>query len=141
GEVVDPDGAVLAEHDGTFRFTVGQRKGTGVSTGERTYVLDVDPQANRVVVGPAELLARRGLLAERISWVAEEPPDGGPFEADVRIRYRGDDVPAVVRPAEDGRSATVEFRRPERAIAPGQSVVFYRGDEVLGGGRIREAIA
>ena len=140
GEVVDGDGNVLAEHDGTFRFTVGQRKGTGISTGERTYVLDVDARSNRVVVGPAELLARGGLVAERISWVDDEPPAHGPFEVDVRVRYRGDDVPAVVHPSDDGGTATVEFRRPERAIAPGQSVVFYRGVEVLGGGRIREAI-
>jgi tRNA-specific 2-thiouridylase len=139
GHVVDADGNVLAEHDGTFRFTIGQRKGTGVSTGARTYVVDIDAGANRVVVGPAELLARRGLVAERVSWVAGAPPARGPFEAEVRVRYRGEDVPAVIEPSADGSGARVEFRRPERAIAPGQSVVFYRGDEVLGGGRILEA--
>jgi tRNA-specific 2-thiouridylase len=136
GEVVSVDGTVLAQHDGTFRFTIGQRRGLGVSTGARTYVVDVDARSNRVVVGPDELLARRGLLAERVSWVAGAPPSGGPFEAEVRVRYRGDDVPAVVEPSADGTGARVEFRRPERAIAPGQSVVFYRGDELLGGGRI-----
>jgi tRNA-specific 2-thiouridylase len=133
---VSVDGTVLAQHDGTFRFTIGQRRGLGVSTGARTYVVDVDARSNRVVVGPDELLARGGLLAERVSWVAGAPPSGGPFEAEVRVRYRGDDVPAVVEPSADGTGARVEFRRPERAIAPGQSVVFYRGDELLGGGRI-----
>ena len=91
-----------------------------------------------MVVGPEELLGRRGLVADRVRWVAGCAPDGGPFEAEVRIRYRGEDVPAVVEPAAGGR-ARVEFRRQQRAVAPGQSVVFYRSDEVLGGGRILEA--
>jgi len=139
GDVVGPDGAVLAAHEGTFRFTIGQRRGLGVSTGARTYVVDVDAPANRVVVGPEELLARRGLVAEGVSWVAGGPPPAGPFEGEVRVRYRGDDVPAVVDPSAGGTEAKVEFRRPERAIAPGQSAVFYQGDELLGGGRIRES--
>ncbi|HXF57349.1 MAG TPA: aminomethyltransferase beta-barrel domain-containing protein, partial [Actinomycetota bacterium] len=105
----------------------------------RLYVVDLDREANRVVVGPAELLARRGLVADRVSWVAGEPPEGGPFEADVQIRYRSRPAPAVVHPL-DGARARVEFRAPQRAVAPGQSVVFYRGDEVLGGGRIVEAL-
>ena len=138
GEVVDPAGRVLGTHEGAFRFTVGQRKGTGVSTGERTYVVDVDARANRIVVGPGELLARRGLEADRVTWVAGVPPEDGPFEAEAQIRYRGDAVPAVVVPS--GNRATVEFRVPVRAVAPGQSVALYRGDELLGGGRILAAI-
>lgn len=138
GEVVDPEGRVVGTHRGAFRFTIGQRRGLGVSTSERSYVVDVDQAANRVVVGPERLLARRGLLADRVTWVAGRPPDGGPCECSVRIRYRGDDVPAVVEP--DGESARVEFRSPQRAVAPGQSVVFYRDDELLGGGRIVEAL-
>jgi tRNA-specific 2-thiouridylase len=137
GEIVDPDGAVLGEHDGTFAFTVGQRRGLGVSAGHPVYVVDVDPVRNRVVVGPQELLARRGLSADRASWVAGPFPSEGPFEADVRIRYRGDDVPAVVSPSAAGFD--VEFRTPQRAVAPGQSVVVYRGHELLGGGRIVRA--
>jgi tRNA-specific 2-thiouridylase len=137
GEVVDPDGRVLAEHGGSFRFTIGQRKGTGVSLGERAYVVDVDHSANRVVVGPGELLSRRSLDADRVSWVAGEPPADGPFEAEAQIRYRGGPVPAVIE-AEDDR-LRIEFRRPVRAVAPGQSVVVYRGDELLGGARILRA--
>jgi tRNA-specific 2-thiouridylase len=138
GEVVDAGGAVVGTHRGTFRFTIGQRRGLGVSTGERSYVVDLDPARNRVVVGPGELLARKGLVADRVTWVAGEPPADGPFEAEVRIRYRGEDVPAVVEVAGDG--VRVEFRTPQRAVAPGQSVVFYRGDELLGGGKIVEAL-
>ncbi|HEX5938582.1 MAG TPA: tRNA 2-thiouridine(34) synthase MnmA [Actinomycetota bacterium] len=139
GDVVDPDGAVIGRHRGSFAFTVGQRRGTGVATGQRRYVTDVDATANRVVVGPGQLLERRGLLADRLSWIAGRPPAEGPFEAEVRIRYRGSDVPCVVEPL-GGSGARIEFRVPQRAVAPGQSAVLFRGDEVLGGGRIVEAI-
>jgi tRNA-specific 2-thiouridylase len=139
GDVVDETGDVVGRHDGAFAFTVGQRRGTGVATGERRYVLEVDASGNRVVVGPGELLAKRGLVADRASWVAGRPPAEGPFEAAVRIRYRGDDAPAVIEPIADDRFR-VEFRTPQRAVAPGQRAVVYRGDEVLGGGRIVEPI-
>ncbi|HWC32288.1 MAG TPA: aminomethyltransferase beta-barrel domain-containing protein, partial [Actinomycetota bacterium] len=132
GEVVDGSGRIVGTHRGTFRFTVGQRRGIGVSTRDRVYVTDIDTSANRVVVGPASLLARGGLVADRVTWVEGAP--GGPFEADVKLRYRGSDVPAVVVP--DGTRARVEFRAPQAGVAPGQSVVFYAGDELLGGGRI-----
>jgi tRNA-uridine 2-sulfurtransferase len=138
GEVVDQDGRLLGEHRGSFRYTIGQRRGLGVSTGQRSYVLDVDATANRVVVGPGELLARRGLLADRLHWVAGAPPADGPFEAEVRVRYRGDAVVAVIEVERD--AARVEFRAPQRGVAPGQSVVVYRGEELLGGGRIVESV-
>ena len=139
GEVVDPQGVVLAHHDGAAAFTVGQRRGLGVSRSEPTYVLEVDAPSNRVVVGPAELLSRRGLVADRVSWVAGAPPADGPFEAEVRIRYRGGDAPAVIRP--EGDRVHVGFATPQRGVAPGQSVVFYRGDELLGGARILSSFA
>jgi tRNA-specific 2-thiouridylase len=138
GDVVDPGGNVLGRHRGAHRFTIGQRRGIGVSTRERTYVLDVDAATNRVVVGPGELLARRGLRADRVRWVAGRRPAEGPFEAEVRLRYRGEPVPAVLRADDD--LLHVEFRTPQRGVAPGQSVVAYRGEELLGGGRILEAI-
>jgi tRNA-uridine 2-sulfurtransferase len=137
GDVVDPDGRVLARHGGAAAYTVGQRRGLRVSSPDPSYVLDVDAAANRIVVGPGELLARRGLVADRVSWVAGGPPADGPFEAEIRIRYRGDDVPAVIEPL--GHRFRAEFRTPQRAIAPGQSAVIYREDEVLGGGRIVES--
>jgi tRNA-uridine 2-sulfurtransferase len=134
GAVVDADGRVVGEHDGTFAFTVGQRRGLGVALGRKAYVVDVDAGANRVTVGAAELLSRRGLVADRVTWVAGHAPAERPFEARVRVRYRGDDAPAVISPSLSGFTAT--FREPQRAIAPGQSAVVYRGDEMLGGGRI-----
>ena len=137
GEVVDAAGRVLATHGGTHRFTVGQRRGLGVSTGSRTYVLEVDPRANRVVVGSGDLLARRGLVAERMNWVAGRP--AGPFEAEVKIRYRARDVPAVVEPLGEDE-VRVEFRSQQPAVTPGQAVVVYVGDDVVGGGTISGAV-
>jgi tRNA-specific 2-thiouridylase len=135
GEVVDPAGRVLAEHDGTFAFTVGQRRGLGVALGEPAYVLATDATTNRVVVGPAELLSKRVLDADRVSWVGGGPPGDGPFEAAVRVRSHGDEIDAVVT-VRGADAVEVAFRSPQRALAPGQSAVIYRGDEVLGGGRI-----
>jgi tRNA-uridine 2-sulfurtransferase len=135
GDVVDADGGVLGQHDGTFAFTIGQRRGLGVAVGEAAYVLEVDAARNRVVVGPGELLSRRGLEADRVSWVSGSPPCDTAFEAAVRVRYRGDDIAAVIVPT-GGDSFRVTFRSNQRAIAPGQSVVVYRGDDMLGGGRI-----
>ena len=139
GAVVDVEGQEIGSHDGTFAFTVGQRRGLGVATGERRYVVDVDAASNRVMVGPQALLSRRGLVADRVSWVSGHAPNDGPSEASVRIRYRGDDVPAVIEPL-GGERLRVEFRSPQRAVAPGQSIVMYAGDELLGGGRILEAL-
>ena len=138
GEVVDTEGRVLAHHGGSATFTVGQRRGLGVSGPEPSYVLEIDARANRVVVGPGELLARSGVIADRVSWVAGNPPSAVPFEAEVRIRYRGDDVPAVVESL--GEAVRIEFRTPQRGVAPGQSAVVYRDEELLGGGRIVDAL-
>jgi tRNA-specific 2-thiouridylase len=138
GTVVDPAGCVLAGHDGTFGVTIGQRRGLGVATGERSYVVDIDAGAQRVVVGPRELLSRRGLIADRARWVAGSPPAAGAFDAEAELRYRGAAVASVVVP--DGDRLHVTFDRPQRAVAPGQSVAFYRGRELLGGARILEAV-
>jgi tRNA-uridine 2-sulfurtransferase len=135
GRIVDLDGRDVGTHDGTFAFTIGQRRGLGVALGTPAYVLEVDPPANRVVVGPRELLSRAGLEADLVSWVAGRAPGEGPFEADVRVRYRGEDAPAVVAPIPGGRFR-VEFRSSQAAVAPGQSAVVYRGHELMGGGRI-----
>jgi tRNA-specific 2-thiouridylase len=138
GDVVDSDGVVIGRHPGAATVTIGQRRGLGVAAGERRYVADIEVERNRVIVGPGELLARRGLEADRVSWVAGRPPTDLPFEAQVRIRYRGDDVAAVVTPRASGLD--VEFAAPQRGVVPGQSAVVYQGDELLGGGRIVRAV-
>ena len=138
GEVVDTDGRVLARHAGSAAFTVGQRRGLGVPGPEPSYVLEIDARANIVIVGPGELLARSGAIADRVSWVAGEPPSQVPFEAEVRIRYRGEDVPSVIESL--GDAMRIEFRTPQRGVSPGQSAVVYRGEELLGGGRIVDAL-
>jgi tRNA-uridine 2-sulfurtransferase len=142
GVVENSRGERLGAHDGYFRFTVGQRRGLGVSSADRLYVISIDPEENRVVVGGAPELdtSETELLALRFP--SGEIP-GSVFRAEARVRHRAPEIPATVSPRPDG-SARVEFDRPVRAVAPGQSCVFYRDDVVLGGGviaRSREARA
>jgi tRNA-specific 2-thiouridylase len=134
GEIVDSSGAVLGRHRGVHRLTVGQRKGLGLATGTPMYVLKLEPAAARVVVGPREELGSRTLTATRVNWIAGAPPDG-PQRLTARIRHRHTDAPATVI-SDGATTAHVEFDDPQVAITPGQAVVFYRGDEVLGGGWI-----
>jgi tRNA-uridine 2-sulfurtransferase len=135
GVVENARGERLGEHDGHFRFTVGQRRGLGVSAPERLYVISIDPAANRVVVGSAAEIDSREADVTDLSFPSGERPVHA-FRADVRVRHRAAEVPATVAPRADG-TAHVVFDRPVRAVAPGQSCVFYRGDVVLGGGVLR----
>lgn len=132
GEVVHEDGRVLGSHQGYWRFTVGQRRGLGVAAGAPLYVHAVDASRRRVVVGGRSGLMHRGLEAGGLVWGREPSPEQ---VLQVRIRHRGERVPGRV----DGGRVTLE--RPVWAVAPGQSVVFYDGDEVLGGGVIRRGLA
>lgn len=135
GEIVDVDGRVLGHHDGYYHFTVGQRRGLQLGgLSEPAYVLDVDPSTRRVTVGPAELLEKSELIAERVHWISGDAP-AEPIEVTARVRSRQTDVAATVIPLGEGR-ARVEFAAPLRAAAPGQAVVFYRDDLCLGGGWI-----
>jgi tRNA-specific 2-thiouridylase len=133
GEMVDGDGAVVGEHRGLNHYTVGQRRGLGLATHEKRFVIELDAPRNRVVVGPGELLARAGLEAERVSWVAGPPGAGA--QVAVQIRAHASAVGATVEPL-DGGGALVRFAEAQRGVAPGQLVAFYSGDEVLGGGTI-----
>ena len=138
GKIVDTDGHVLAEHDGIEQFTIGQRKGLGFAAGERRYVLRIVPDENTVVVGRREELLARGLVASRVNWLFDGPPLTS-ITCAAKIRYRHQAAPALVRPLSDG-GARVDFDEPQSAITPGQAVVFYDGDRVLGGGWIEHAI-
>lgn len=134
GEVVTTDGRVLGEHSGVQHFTVGQRNGLGVATGTPLYVIQLDTQRNRVVVGCNEELFRQRFRVRDVNWIRPAAP-GDKAEARVRIRNRHDPAPARIQ-AFDGGQAYVEFIEPQRAITPGQAAVFYDGDEVTGGGWI-----
>jgi tRNA-specific 2-thiouridylase len=134
GAIRDGEGRLLGAHPGIHHFTVGQRRGLGVSAPGPLYVTAIDAATHTVVVGPATDLLATFLRAEAVSWVAGAPP-GAPCAADVRIRSRHQESPATVVPLPDG-AAQVTFAAPQRGIAPGQAAVFYAGDEVLGGGVI-----
>ena len=133
GDIVDDAGNVLGQHEGIQYFTVGQRRGLGLSGGPPRFVIRLEPDARRVVVGSEDNLYRSTLYADPVSWVSGEPPDG-PTEATVKIRYKFAEARATVTAI--GSGALVRFREPQRAITPGQAAVFYRGDTVLGGGAI-----
>ncbi|HYI09490.1 MAG TPA: tRNA 2-thiouridine(34) synthase MnmA [Thermoanaerobaculia bacterium] len=135
GEIVDVDGNVVGSHDGYYHFTIGQRRGLDLGgSSERTYVVDVNPLTKRVVVGPATVLEKDELTAERVHWISGVPP-AGPVEVQARVRSRMADVAATVTPL-GGDRARVTFAHKLRSVAPGQAVVFYQDDLCLGGGWI-----
>jgi tRNA-specific 2-thiouridylase len=134
GDVVDTAGRKLADHDGIAGFTVGQRRGLRVASGEKLYVLEVDAARARVVVGPEAALYRETCTVERVRWIPFDRPVGT-LTATVRIRGRHAGAPATITDRGDG-TATIGFDAPQRAITPGQAAVFYDGELVLGGGWI-----
>ena len=136
GHFVDPEGAVLGAHQGIEQFTVGQRKGLGIAAGARRYVLRIVPETHDVVLGERDGLLADGLRASRVNWLIEQPAQTR--ACSVKIRYRHEPVAGVVTPLADG-GATVRFDIPQSAVTPGQAVVFYDGERVLGGGWIEEA--
>lgn len=134
GAIVDTSGARLGDHEGITGYTIGQRKGLpSRGGGEPLFVVDLEAETNTVVVGAHEDLMADALLAEDVTFVSGEPPNSE-FETHARIRYRGEPGPATV--TVEGDCAEVRFKRPQRAVTPGQAVVFYDGDRVLGGGTI-----
>jgi tRNA-specific 2-thiouridylase len=136
GHFVDTAGNVLAEHDGIEHFTIGQRKGLNYAAGSRRYVLQIVPESNTVVLGDREELLASTLIASRVNWLIQPPTE--PVACSAKIRYRHQAAPANVFPlGENG--VQVEFDEPQSAITPGQAVVFYQGDRVLGGGWIEKA--
>lgn len=134
GEIVDAGGKVLGRHRGYPFYTIGQRRGLGISAQEPLYVTGVDPQHNRIRVGSKGDLECRSLTASGLNWIGIEPPSSA-FETSARIRYRDRETPCTVEPL-NRNEARVAFRTPKHAVTPGQAVVFYRSNEVLGGGII-----
>lgn len=138
GDYLDLSGKVVGRHKGAVAYTLGQRKGLGLAMGEPVYVCDKDMQANTVTVGPNEALFHSGLLAKDCNWISIDTPTA-PIRISAKARSRMVEQPATVYPEENGQ-IRVEFDEPQRAITPGQAVVFYDGDTVVGGATIIKAI-
>ena len=138
GEIVDQSGKVIGRHRGYPFYTIGQRRGLGIATGEALYVTEIDAASNRIRVGPKEDLDRRTIIASGLNWIGIDKPDA-PFEASAKIRYRDRESPCTIEPFDDGLEK-ITFREPKHAVATGQAVVFYRDDELLGGGVISSVL-
>lgn len=145
GELVSSSGELLGRHDGITAFTVGQRKGLGLASPSPLYVLQIDPASHRVTVGADAELASRHLRASRVNWISI-PALTAPMRVQIKIRHRHEPAWATLEPAATSGAVTgsaestdaviAVFDEPQRAITPGQSAVFYHGDEVVGGGWI-----
>jgi len=134
GEIVNRKGEVLGRHPGIYHYTIGQRRGLGIAAPHPHYVLALHADENRVVAGIREELYVRGLVAEEMNWISFDRLEDS-TEALVQIRYRHPGAPAILSPLPGGK-VKVEFKVAEKSVTPGQAAVFYRGDEVLGGGWI-----
>ncbi len=136
GPIVDADGHVMGQHNGLPYYTIGQRKGLGLDSPTPLFVLELQPETNTLVVGPAQRLGRSHLIAADVNWVGRPPT--GSLACTVKIRYKSPDFPAQVTTLADG-AVRVDFQQPLRDIAPGQVAVFYQDERVLGGGVITHA--
>ena len=137
GAIVDLEGRALGRHAGVAAFTIGQRRGLGLTASRPLYVIDLDPEAARVTVGEAADLEQDRLVASRVNFIAGETP-AEPLRVTARIRHNHEPAPATVHVQANGH-ALVVFAQPQRAITPGQSCVWYDGDRVVGGGVIERS--
>jgi tRNA-uridine 2-sulfurtransferase len=135
GDIVDRSGCVLGRHDGIAHFTVGQRKGLGIAADEPLYVLRIDPEQRRVIVGPRAALAETRLLLGELNWLASPAPEGMGVMA--KLRSAQLPVPARLYPGAENGEAELVLETPAGAVAPGQAAVLYYGERLLGGGWIR----
>jgi tRNA-specific 2-thiouridylase len=138
GDFLDLNGTIVGKHRGAVCYTLGQRKGLGLAMGAPVYVCAKDMEKNTVTVGPNEALFATTLLASDFNWIAIEKLTE-PMAVTARARYNQKEQPAYVYPEADG-SVKVVFDQPQRAMTPGQAVVLYQGDLVLGGGTITEVM-
>ncbi|MBI2867173.1 MAG: tRNA 2-thiouridine(34) synthase MnmA [Chloroflexi bacterium] len=138
GDIVDESGRVLGKHHGIESYTVGQRRGLGLTSERPYYVVRIDAERNQVVVGTDDALCHRRLVAERVSYVSGQAPVGL-ASVTAKIRYKASEATATLHALADG-CAELAFDEPQRAITPGQAVVFYQGEEVLGGGTIARVV-
>lgn len=134
GEIVDANGKILGQHDGVHHYTIGQRKGLGVSAPEPLYVIALDAINNKVIVGDRTKVTQPECNVERVNWVSMAELSA-PIKAEVQIRYRSQPVPVTIIPLENSR-ARIVFDEPQFSITPGQAAVWYDGEKVLGGGII-----
>jgi len=138
GDIVDRNGRVLGRHKGIPFYTIGQRRGLGIAYKEPLYVTGIDAGANRIVVGPKKEVLKKSLVAERMNWISV-PDIKGPMKVMARIRYNSKKAKALV--TKTGKdSVRVDFDKPQASPAPGQAVVFYKRDVVVGGGWIKEVL-
>jgi len=138
GYFVDTKGSILGRHKGLIHYTIGQRRGIGLSFDGPRYVVDKDVERNLVVIGTEEELYKNGLVAADVNWISIPSLDG-PMSVTVKTRYSQKEAPATIFPNDDG-TVTAKFDQPQRAITPGQAAVFYNGDSVVGGGTILKSI-
>ena len=133
---MDLDGNVLGRHKGITHYTIGQRKGLNLSMKRPVFVVEIRPDTNEVVIGDSEDVFSDTLRCDHLNWMAIDGLHGGEMQVTAKIRYSHKGAPCVIRELEDGVVECV-FEEPQRAITPGQAVVFYDGDYVVGGGIIR----
>jgi len=137
GDIIHQNGQIVGRHNGTHRYTIGQRKGLGIAWSEPLYVAAIDVARNVIIVGEQHSVYAGGLHAETVKWIVA--PGADTFAATCKIRYRHQPVSCQVRLLAGDR-CEVTFEQPQKAVTPGQALVFYQGDEVLGGGRIVKAL-
>ena len=138
GQIVDKQGNVLGKHNGIINYTIGQRKGLGISSAQPLYVVGIDGQNNRVIVGGKQDVYASEFVVSDLNWIAFERLTE-PLTLKVKIRYLHPEAEAVISPL-DNDKVTVKFNEPQMAITPGQAAVFYDGDKVVGGGTIERVL-
>lgn len=138
GNIATTTGVVVGEHRGLVNYTIGQRKGLGISVGQPMFVVKKDPASNSLIIGTRNEATKKNLVAEKVNWISGLPPTG-PSQVDVKIRYRAHSVPAIITAMED-KKVRVVFDEPVFGVTAGQGAVFYVGEECVGGGIITDEV-